>query len=61
MGHDIIVKGEIVAAKEEEEGKVAMKDFHGRNWKVKELLWLVRNEVVMTTEYKNKKSRVGKL
>lgn len=55
MGHDIIVKGESVVAKEEEEGKVAMKDFHRRNWKVKELLWLVRNEVVMTTEYKNKK------
>lgn len=33
MGHDVIVKGESVAAKEEEEGKVAMKDFH-RNWKV---------------------------
>lgn len=34
MGHDIYVKGENMVTKEEEEGKVAMKGFCRRNWKV---------------------------
>lgn len=36
MGYDINVKGESLVAKEEEEGRVAMKDFCTRNWKVVE-------------------------